>query len=151
MSMSAATAAPAPVTINGKKYRAAPVDFDGIGEMEEYARARILAIAAKAADDLPKELADKLIDRALKTATAIGFDSEEFRKYLMSGRGMITMLSLSLRGNHPGMTPKAVAEMVKDRDEELVSAVDVVLRISGFNGDEKDGQQPGEAVKGDAE
>lgn len=151
MSLSAAVGAPAPVTLAGTQYVASPVDLFGIGELEEYARARILSISAKGAEGVPPALGDRIIDRAIKLATAADFESEEFQKYLMSERGMQTMLSISLRARHPGMTPAAVATLMKGRGGELVTAVSTVLRISGLDGDnEKGGQQPGEGERGEA-
>jgi hypothetical protein len=150
MSMSEAVGAPAPVRIAGKEYTASPIDFDGLGELEEYARARILAIAAKAADSLPQALADRLLDRALRIATGVSFDGEEFTKYVKSDRGVITMLSISLRATHPGMTRDVLARSLKGRAAEAVAAVDTVLRISGFGEDEKGGQQKGEGEQGGA-
>jgi hypothetical protein len=149
MSMSEATGAPAPVRIAGKEYSASPIGFDGLGELEEYARARILAIAAKAGEDLPPALGDRLLDRALAKATGVSFDGEEVTKYLRSDRGMITLLSISLRPHHPGMTRDAIAKLLKGRATEAVTAVDAVLRISGFGGDGKDGQKPGEGEAGE--
>lgn len=151
MSMSAAVGAPAPVRIAGKEYTASPIDFDGLGELEEYARAFILAVATKAAEDLPPAAAEQVIDRALEKATSVRFDSRKFNEYLTSERGMVAVLSIALRPRHASLTRAAVGAMVKGRSEELVAAVDVVLRISGFGGDEKkDGQKKGEAGQGGA-
>jgi hypothetical protein len=151
MSLSQAVAAPSPVVLASKEYVATPLDAFKIGELEEYARARILSISSKAADEVPGPLGDRILDRALKLATATDFASEEFNRYLMSKRGMETMLSLSLRERHPDMTPRAVGLMMKDRGAELVTAIGTILRISGLAGDDsKAGQKPGEGDGGEA-
>lgn len=147
-SLSEATAAPATIEVSGKKYAASPLSIAEIGELEEHARGRVLSIATKGAMLLPQDQRDVLIDRALKQATSTTFDSGEFQKYLMSQRGMETMLAVSLRARHPDATPQIVGQMFHGRTDELIGAVHVVLRISGMGGEEKGGQNPGEGQPG---
>jgi hypothetical protein len=151
MSLSAATAAPAPVHINGKEYTASPLDLMGLGELEERARSRILEEADKVTARLVAHKRDAWLDRAMRLATSVTFDSEEFRRYMVSKSGMESILAISLRPRHPDTTPESVAQLSKDKPGELVAAVRTVLRISGLiEDDEKAGQKLGEGEKGEA-
>jgi hypothetical protein len=151
MSLSQATAAPAPVRINGKEYSASPLDLIGLGELEEYARGRLLEEAEKVTARLPASKREAWLDRAMKMATAVTFDSEEFRRYITSKSGMEVMLAISLRPRHPGMTPETVAQLSRDHPADIVAAVGTILRISGLiDSEEKGGQKPGEGGGGEA-
>jgi hypothetical protein len=151
MSLSEATASPAPVAINGKTYSANPLDFLAIGELEEWARGAFLSVASKGLAGLPPDLRKELYAEALKQATSIDFESRKFGDYLRSPTGMATLLSMSLRGRHPEMTVEAVAKAFDRHADGMVPLVSTVLRISGLGGDEKAGPQPGEGEKGAGE
>jgi hypothetical protein len=149
MSLSAATAAPAPITINNRAYSATPLDFLAIGELEQWARGAYLAVACKGLVGLPDDQRRELYDRALDKATGIDFESAKFVKYLRSPTGMATLLSMSLRARHPEMSVEAVAREFTGKEAELVPHATTILRISGLAGDEKGGQKPGEGEKGE--
>jgi hypothetical protein len=148
MSLSQATAAPAPIEIAGKKYSASPLDFLAIGELEQWARGFFLAITNKGLVGLPPDLRKELYDRATDKATGIDFESRKFGDYLRSPTGMATLISMSLRPRHPEMTVETVAAAFAGHAEEMVPLASTILRISGLVGDEKAGPQPGEGEKG---
>jgi hypothetical protein len=151
MSLSQATAAPAPVRINGKEYSASPLDLIGLGELEEFARGRLLDEADKVTARLSANKREAWLDRAMKMATAVTFDSEEFRRYMTSKRGMEVILAISLRPKHPGTTPETVAQLSQEHPADLVTAVGTILRISGLIDTESTGgTQSGEGDGGEA-
>jgi hypothetical protein len=123
MSLSAAVGAPAPITIAGKTYTAAPLDLFGLGEVEEWAR-----------------------------AMALSYDSPEIENYIRTSRGMFTFISVSLAIRHPEMTPQAVATAFTGHTGEVGSAFETIARISGLKqggADAAEGGKPtGEVVAG---
>jgi hypothetical protein len=152
MSLSAAVGAPAPITIAGKTYTAAPLDLFGLGEVEEWARASILAVATKGLSQFPKEQRNELFKIALERAMALSYDSPEIENYIRTSRGMFTFISVSLAIRHPEMTPQAVATAFTGHTGEVGSAFETIARISGLKqggADAAEGGKPtGEVVAG---
>jgi hypothetical protein len=151
MSLSAATAAPAPVTLAGKHYSASPLSLFELGELEEHARAAVLAVACKGLAGLPPDQRDALYDRALARALTLTFDSPEMSRFLYSRAGMFAIVSASLRPRHPEMDPTTVARLFTDHRGELAPIVRTIMRLSGMDEDEKPtgGTKSGEGEKGE--
>jgi hypothetical protein len=148
MNLSAAVGATAPVTINGKTYTASPLDLFGLGEVEEWARASVLAVATKGLAGFPREQRDELFKIALERAMTLAYDSPELANYIRTNRGMFTYISISLSLRHPEMTPAAVASAFTGRTGEVGAVFDTIVRISSL--DQGKVAPPGDKPAGEA-
>lgn len=133
MTLSEAAGSPASVTIGGKAYTASPLDLFGLGEVEEWARGSVLAVATKGLASLPKEQRDELFKIALERAMSLAYDSPELNNYIRTSRGMFTFISVSLSFRHPEMTPQAVASAFTGRMDEVSAVFQTIARISGLD------------------
>ena len=151
MSLSAAVGAPSPVQIGDRTYQASPVNLFQLGEMEEFIRARLINRAAKATIGLPRATGDQLMDRALAKSEEITFDSDESRSFLRTLPGMSFLVSISLRANHPDMTPEKVCAAMESSPQQRADAIATVIRISGFGSKDGDATSGGSTAPGEAQ
>jgi hypothetical protein len=119
----------------------------------QHVRSEILTEATIAGRDLPKGLADRLIDRAQEKAQSIDYGSPELRAFMSSFHGACAMIALSLRQLHPDVSEEMVGEALSRHREQCRPAVETVMLISGLLSDKpadpaKGGQPTGEAVAG---
>lgn len=105
------TAAPFEIHLDGKTYKATPLTGNDLGEIEEWAKARVMSVAYKALDDNP-DLSESsralIVDRALKHVGAMSFTQEskpgepsELERILSTIKGQQLILWVACRTHQP--------------------------------------------------
>lgn len=105
------TAAPFEIHLDGQKYKATPLTGDDLGEIEEWAKARVMSVAYKALDsnpDLSESNRTLIVDRALHHVGRMSFTQEsepgnpsELERILSTIKGQQLILWIACRTHQP--------------------------------------------------
>lgn len=109
------TAAPFEIRLDGKTYKATPLTGNDLGEIEEWAKARVMSVAYKSLDDNP-DLSHSnralVIDRALNHVGQMSFTQEskagepsELERILSTIKGQQLILWVACRTHQPELKP----------------------------------------------
>lgn len=137
--ISAATAAPIEISIGNKEWKLAPITLKGFGELEQWMRSKIVSVAREAASGLSSEEYTLLIRTALDKAAHICLmaakkgtkEKEEIDSLMSSIDGIIKIISLSAKRNHPNITDDEVMEIIAAKEVNPKSLIEDIMRISG--------------------
>lgn len=97
--MSNPQASPVEVVIDGNTYRMAPLTDRLIGELNNFVRQKVVAVANAAAADMPRADGDRLVDRSLITASKIDFMNDP--SIIEEPENALHFIYLAFRKEHP--------------------------------------------------
>lgn len=126
-----ATAAPISVALGEKTFLISPLRDMDYGLLEKYAQDKYMDLAIRNSEKLESEsLKAELIKRAFDTAARVTFTSLEGMRQLTTTGGMIMLVWVSLRKEHPELSIDDVGELlIKAGNAKLLTrAVDKLAK-----------------------
>jgi hypothetical protein len=121
--LSEATAAPVPVTIEGETYLFSPRTNEDYGILENWVKASIVKIARDSLDeDTPADVREFTLDRALVKAASTDWYSRDGLAIVNTGAGLDFRIWLSLRHKHPQMTLAKAKELLAANRAAILDA-----------------------------
>ena len=130
MNTAEVTAAPLPVVLGGKTYLCSPFCDEDFGVFERFAQDKYLDIAFRNVDKLKDQACkDRLIDKAYEESIRVTFTSAEGMRQMATPKGMVLLVWLSLRKNHPEETLDTISELLSkpSNAKELTKAVNKLV------------------------
>ena len=126
-----ATAAPIDVTVDGKQYTLTPLSDRSNCELDNWLRARIVAVARASLDEdasekVKKETMERAFDHALKTSWLLNSDA-----LLRTPDGVLRFVFQLLRPAHPNLTMEELAGMLRRDPDALGRVMDAFELLSG--------------------
>jgi len=125
-SISTATGAPSQITVGGKTWLLKPLLDDDYGVLENWVRDRYIDLTTRNVKDLPEADRRYHTDKAIAEAREIDVDSERAAKMINTPPGVVQVLWLSLKHNHPDVTLDETRKLCMN-NPEFDAAMDGVL------------------------
>ena len=141
--LSEATAAPVPVTIDGETYLISPRTNEDYGTLENWIKAKLVQIARESIDEnTSPEMQELTIDRALIKAATTDWYSKDGLAIVNSGAGLEFRMWLGMRHNHPKLTLATVRGLLKDHRAEILDAFNLTQANAKKNEPNATGRNP---------
>jgi len=125
-SISTATGAPSQITVGGKTWLLKPLLDDDYGVLENWVRDRYVDVTKRNVKDLNESDRRFHIDKAIAEAREIDVDSKRAAKMINTPPGVVQVLWLSLKHNHPEITLEETRKLCMN-NPEFDEAMDGVL------------------------
>lgn len=127
-------------------YTLSPWTLRDYGELESEFNRAYIADAAAASANLPPELADKLLVKALEDVRAGCFNwgRTTFTLKMLSATSLPVLLYMSLRNSQPNVTRAEAASLVDLTNARRVHAA--ILELEGYGGRTKKNEAAGATV-----
>ena len=115
-----ATAAPIPIKLGDKTFLISPLRDMDYGVLEKFAQDRYMNLAIRSAEQIDDiEVKKSLINRAYDTASRVTFSSPEGIQQLATPQGMVMLIWVSLRKEHPDLSVDDIADMLIQEDNAI--------------------------------
>lgn len=115
-----ATAASVTIRIGKKTFRISPLRDMDYGVLEKFAQDRYMDLAIRSAEKISDtEVQKSLINKAYETASRVTFSSAEGIRHLATPQGMVMLVWVSLRKEHPDLSLDDVMELLSQEENAL--------------------------------
>ena len=108
------TKATTPITLDDVEYQLTPLSILDIESIDNWLRARIIKASAEAITDMPQEIADMVLQSAMRAASKVTILRPDGIQQMLNPLGIAKLFHVSLVHEHPDLELSKLVKIMSD-------------------------------------